>query len=147
MDKMLDIVQYWYDRNEGEFSYDNQLFYLIELFQDLKQEGLDKESLPKVAERLIFLLDLDMVDDGLYLIYQRMLAEEISNAFRIVNKDVKTFKDEPKKIEQVVKIDDGDIYPNNTSEPDIDLRGVEFEQIPDDIEFLKELGIEKWVKI
>lgn len=141
MDKMLDIIQQWYDQNEGEISFDTSLYYLIELFQELKEAGLTKDQLSDVGERLLFLLKLDMVDKLVNMIQERMVAKEISLAYRIVNKKIDEYKDEPAKIEQVVQIEDGDIYPNNTSEPDIDLRGVEWDQIPDDEEFLRELGI------
>lgn len=135
----LDIVEDWYNSNYDEISQDTVLFYLIDLFQQLKMAGFKKEDLPEVGERLIFLLNIDIEDKHIAMLYQRMLAEEINSAFSIVNKNIKEFKDEMEEFVQVRNVDDGDIY--NTSEPDIDLRGVEFEGAALDEEFIRRLGI------
>ena len=139
----LNIVKNWHNKNESEISHENVLFYLIELFQELKEADFDKNSLKEVGDKLLFLLDLDMIDESVHMIYQRMLAEEIKLAYRIVNRNIKEIKEEPINIQQVIPIDDGDIYPNDTDEPDIDLRGVDLGEISFDEEFIKELGINK----
>jgi len=142
MKQIKDLIQEWYGRNEDRISFDNRFFYLIELFQDLKMLGVSKELLPDVGSYLISLLSFDLADESIARINCRMIAGEITSAFKVVNKDIAEIKDTPIQIQAVVEIDDNDIYTNNTGEPDIDLRGIEWEQIPDDIAFLKELGVD-----
>lgn len=142
MSRFLDIVQEWYGQNESEINHDNNLFYLVDLFQELTEEGLDKKDLPEIGQRLLFLLDQDFPDQSLHMLYQRCLAEEINYAYQIASKNIDEVKDEPVEIQQVVPVEDGDIYPNDTDEPDIDLRGVDLGDVTYDEEFLRELGID-----
>ena len=143
MDKLDDIVQNWYDRNEGDISYDSRLLYFIELFQELKEADVQKENLHDIGQRLLFLLEQDFIDESLHMIYQRRMAEEINYAYRNVMDGMDEIEDEPPVDFQVVRmIEDGDTYVNNTDEPDIDLRGVDLGGVePDDEEFIRQLGI------
>ena len=135
------MVENWYDRNSCDISYDTRLLYLIDLFQELKENGLHKKDLPDVGDRIVNLLDMDFIDESMHMIYQRVVAEEIACAYRTVLKDLKEIKDTESDVEQVRIIEDDDIYQNNTSEPDIDLRGVDLGPVKFDEEFIKELGI------
>jgi len=134
-------VQNWYDINEGDINYDTRLLYLIELFQDLKVAGMQKSDLKEIGERLLFLLEQDFCDESLYMIYQQRIAEEIQYAYRAVIKNIDEIEDAESSIETVQATADGDVYENNTSEPDIDLRGVDLGETTYDEEFIKGLGI------
>jgi hypothetical protein len=140
--ELLDIVQDWYnDKEEGSFSYDNRMFYLLELFQILKKAGMQEKYLKEVGNKIVYLLDDDFIDESIHMIFQRRLAHEVKYAFRYVNKEIKEIKDDFEDFQVVRQVEDGDIYPNNTDEPDIDLRGVDLGDIVEDREFLKKLGI------
>lgn len=141
MKEYFDTIQDWYEKNKDLISYDTRILFLMELFQQLKLKGFDKKDLSEVAGKILFTLDQDFIDESIHMIYQRTLAEEINYSYRKVCKDIKEVKDEPYEVLQVRQITDGDIYPNNTSEPDIDLRDIEWENIPDDVEFIKRLRI------
>lgn len=141
MEKFEEIVQNWYDRNEGDIDYDTRLLYFIELFQELKEADIQKSQISEVGERVLFLLDQDFIDESIHMIYQRRVAEEINYAYRSVMRNIEEIEDESTSIEDIPKTNDGDIYPNNTSEPDIDLRGVDLGEVTFDETFIKELGL------
>jgi len=141
LDKLDNIVQNWYDVNESDINYDTRLLYLIELFQELKVAGMVKKDLKTVGERVLFLLDDDFIDDSIYQIYQKRVAEEIQYAYRSVVKNIDEVEDVVSDVEEISVTDDNDTYENNTSEPDIDLRGVDLGETTFDEEFIKELGI------
>ena len=141
MDNLGDIVQHWYDTNEGDINYDTRLFYFIELFQELRKANIQKEDLEEVGKRILSLLDQDFIDKSIHMVYQRRIAEEISYVYNSVMCNIEEIEDNSSEVEQVVKITDNDIYVNNTTEPDIDLRGVDLGKTTFDEEFIKELGI------
>jgi len=141
MGKYLDKVQDWYDGCESDLCYDNRLFYLIELFQDLKEVDLQKEDLPIVGKRVLALLDQDFIDESIHMLHQRRIAEEVNYAYRSSIKNPEEVIEEVNIIEEVKPIDDDDIYTNLTSEPDIDLRGADLGDVKFDEEFIKELGL------
>ena len=141
MDKLDDIVQNWYDVNEGEIDFDTRVLYLIELFQQLKGAGLEKKHLKGIGERVLFLLDDDFIDQSIHMVYQKTIAEEIQYAYRSVMKNIDEIEDEEAAVESLESTVGDDIYDNNTSEPDIDLRGVDLGETTFDEEFIKELGI------
>lgn len=140
MNNFLEIIQKWHDRSGSNITYDNIMYYLIELFQELKTAGLDKNYLPQIGKKLLGILDIEM-EEYPHMIYQRMLAKEINAAFNIVYRDVEEIKDEPTIIQQIKPVDDGDVYYDN-SEPIIDLRNADLGEISFDQEFIKELGID-----
>lgn len=142
LDLLEDIIHKWYERNEEDISYDTRLLYLIDLFQELKEAGLQKAELSKAGERLLFILDQDFIDESIHMVFQKRIAQEINYAYRRVIIEVDEVEDEPAsaEVEVVRTVDDGDTYVN-TVEPDIDLRGVDLGEITYDEDFIKDLGI------
>lgn len=141
MDKLDDIVQNWYDVNEGEIDFDTRVLYLVELFKQLKVAGFKKGDLKTIKGRILFLLDDDFIDESIHMVYQKTVAEEIQYAYISVMKNIDEVDDEEAEVEQLESTVGDDIYENNTSEPDIDLRGQDLGDITYDEEFMKELGI------
>lgn len=142
MNIFLKTIENWYKDNKDDFSPYKSAYCLIELFQQLKNKGFTRDDLPYIGETLVNLLKLNLQNDNFNMLFDIMLAEQIKLAFNIVNKKIEEIEDEPINIEQVRHIEDNDIYPNNTNEPDIDLRGVDLGPIHIDKEFLKELGLD-----
>ena len=143
MERLTCIIEDWYDKNESDVTYDTRLLYLIELFQELKEADIQKQDLSEVGNRILFLLDQDFIDESIHMIYQRRVAEEVNYAYHSIMRNIDEIEDEPTDTQQVREIEDGDTYVNNTSEPDIDLRGVDLGPITFDEDFIKELGIKK----
>lgn len=142
LDELLEIVQDWYnEREESDFSYDNRMYHLLGLFQHLKKAGMQEKYLKEVGQKIIYLLDSDFIDEFIHMVFQRRLASEIKYAYRYVSKEIKEIKDETENFQVVRKVEDDDIYSNNTSEPDIDPSILEFGDIVEDEEFIKRLGI------
>ena len=102
---------------------------------------MQEKYLKEVGQKIIYLLDSDFIDEFIHMVFQRRLASEIKYAYRYVSKEIKEIKDETENFQVVRKVEDDDIYSNNTSEPDIDPSILEFGDIVEDEEFIKRLGI------
>jgi hypothetical protein len=134
------IIRNWFGDGVGK----NKPDQFVILFQKLQQAGMTHKDLPDVGDELLLLLNKELISDILSVTYSKILYEKIRYFYRSVVK--KTNAVVPNQIEEgtldlTSDTDYGDIYPNNTSEPDIDLRGIVFEETPIDKEFLRKLGV------
>lgn len=132
-----EIIKNWFDENGDLIDYSNRSFYLILLFEELVENGLHNNDIISISKEILKILEKDFIDDSLFLLDQRRIAEEISYVYSICTRDTKTVKEI--KLEQVQALEDGDVYINDTSEPDIDLRGVDLGEIYYDKEFMNKL--------
>lgn len=143
MEQLICIIEDWYNKNESDIAYDTRMLYFIELFQELKAAEITSSDMPEIGEKILCLLEQDFIDESIHMVYQRRLAGEINYAYRSVMRNIDEIEDEPVEITQIKKTDDGDTYVNNTSEPDIDLRGVDLGETTFDEAFIRRLGIKK----
>lgn len=142
MEEHKEIIDIWYKNYGEEINHHTLVYYLTMLFEDLRQRDLQKADLQSIGIHIINKISQKYNNEYLQMTSEIILANKISLIFNRVNKKVKKVKEKVILQESVNKVEDGDVYANTTSEPDIDLRGVDLGEIVDmEDEIKRELGI------
>lgn len=139
MEEYFNIVQNWYKACESEINTDTRMFHLCHLFLQLVKTDFQKKDLPELSAHIRPLLIKDVVDEGMVILYEVVLTEEIYYTYRLTEKDMEEVKDVSMETDAVRDLPDMITHPS--TEPEIDLKEIEFNETPDDTEFLKKLGI------
>ena len=79
-----EIIKNWFDENGDLIDYSNRSFYLILLFEELVENGLHNNDIISISKEILKILEKDFIDDSLFLLDQRRIAEEISYVYSIL---------------------------------------------------------------
>jgi len=142
MKEFKETIEKWYDLYGESFDHDNLVYHLTVLFEDLRGLDLQKSDLKEIGSFLVEKINKKHNNEHIDMLSQLIMANKIKFIFNRVNRGIKEIID-PVLEDTVREISDGDTYINNTSEPDIDLRGIEYDKPEyDEDKMYKTLGIE-----
>lgn len=138
MDNKDQFIKKWYQEVKDVFNLNTSYCLLIDLLRRMRAEGLEEEDIEELGPLLLENISLNSCFESLDIVKQTHLGYTIKKSFDVVFDDIKEIKEEEKQDEG---IDEMGVKKNATtdtyasSEPQIDLSGIEYEEVEQTEEF------------